>query len=212
MTDAARGPALIVADRAEIAATFAASLAADASAVVQVVSPPVAGPGDLDAAAAAADTFWQTTVANFVATHGALALAVHILPALSTNAIDGLSLETFRTLEVRHIIHPWLGLKRCIAAMTPAGGAIVIVARRPAQPEHDLFAATAANALRVMVRAVAQECGGLTPPIRINIVEADAEVQDMSTLVAAAGFLGSSRSSFMTGAEIVVSRPAAKGR
>ena len=205
MSEAVR-TALVVADAREVSDAIATRLGADLRvAVCDRVPWPDLGRDDLPTAAQSLEAYWQDTVRAFVRDHGRLDVLVTVLPAAAPVRLHDADLAAFHRRQLQHLVHPWLGLKHAGAAMKPTGGALIVVG--DLAPAHgDVFRGTAARALANMMQAMALECAGSQPVIRVNWVEAQTMRRQTAQVAEAVRLLASPRASFMTGTNIVLSQ------
>lgn len=195
---------LIVADAPDVAAAIAAALGPEMRVTLRSDVPrPNESQDDMPAAAKFLEEYWRMAVQDFVREHARLDVLVTVLPPAPSGGVRDLSLAAFHRRQLQHIVHPWLGLKHASAAMKLTGGALITVGDLAPVP-GDVARATAARALANMMQGLALECSGSTPPIRVTWVEAHTMARQTAEVAAAVKLLASSRSSFMTGTNLVL--------
>jgi len=214
---AARGATVVVADvQTDAAASLAAELAPEASAVTLDVSDPEA---------------WAGGVATTLDRHGRIDVLVNNAGAFALGSLVDTTVETFERLISVNQRGCFLGMKSVVGPMRDLGGGAIVntVSAAGLRGNAGLFAYTATKwALRGMTRSAAVELG--VHGIRVNAVlpgavdtpmtrphGADApgrqeffrslpvprqgEAEDIAEMIC---FLASDRSAYCTGAEFVV--------
>jgi 3alpha(or 20beta)-hydroxysteroid dehydrogenase len=172
------------------------------------------------------DADWSRVVAQAEATFGGLDILILNAGVVGVAPVADMSLEAFRALNRVNLRGAFLGLKHGVAAIrrTGRGGSVAIVSSivgKIGVPEHVHYAASKAG-VRMMAKAAALELG--PEKIRVNTIHPGMISTEMiahfppemaraiplqrfgeaDEVGKAALFLASDRSSFMTGAEIVI--------
>jgi NAD(P)-dependent dehydrogenase (short-subunit alcohol dehydrogenase family) len=133
----------------------------------------------------------------------------------TSNETDGdlfeLDRDTFnRSLEL-NLVAPWLALKGAIEVMDQTGIIVLLTphdAQAPGRSSPLLSAER--DALKLMSEAATMDCAGLGRPIRLNRLSFDRHA--IPSIEHAVRALTDEMSSFMTGAELILSGPLARER
>ncbi|HET7040427.1 MAG TPA: SDR family oxidoreductase [Gemmatimonadales bacterium] len=115
---------------------------------------------------------WERVVAAILATHGRLDILVHAAGISAGAPITDTPLAEWRRVLAVNLDGAFLATRAGIRAMTPTGGAIVLVGSASGtRPAAGAAAYSTSKAgLAMLMRTAAKECRDRSPLIRVNAV------------------------------------------